>query len=52
MKVQYRGAWLDLTVTHEKLRIELEECADEILVVEVKEIPYRIEPGGALDIDL
>ncbi|KPJ84847.1 MAG: trehalose 6-phosphate phosphorylase [Gemmatimonas sp. SG8_17] len=52
MKVQYRGEWLDVTVTKDKLRIELEECADEILVVEVKEIPYRIEPGGALDINL
>jgi alpha,alpha-trehalase len=52
VKVQYRGEWLDLTITRERLHIQLDACADEFLVVEVKEIPYRIDPGGALDIDL
>ena len=52
LKVQYRGEWLELTVTHNNLHVTLEACADEVLVLEVKGVPHRIEPGGTLEIGL
>jgi alpha,alpha-trehalase len=52
VKIQYRGKWLDLTVTHEKMTIRLEESAEEFLIIEAKEIPHRIQPGAELAIRL
>jgi len=52
VKIQYRGKWLDLTVTQENMTIQLEESAEEFLVIETKGIPHRIEPGAELRIDL
>jgi len=52
VKIQYRGKWLDLTVTPDRMTIQLEESAEELLVIETKGIPYRIQPGEELGIDL
>ncbi len=52
VKIQYRGKWLDLTVTHQAMTLRLEESAEEFLLIEVKGIPHRIQPGAELRIDL
>jgi alpha,alpha-trehalase len=50
--VEYRGKWLDVAATHEKLHVELDDTAPEFLLLEAKGIPHRIEPGAILEIDL
>jgi alpha,alpha-trehalase len=50
--VQYRGKWLNMTATHEKLHVELDQSADEFLLLEAKGMPHRIEPGTTLEVDL
>ncbi len=50
--VEYRGKWVDVTVTHEELRLLMEPAADEFLVVEIKGITRRLEPGETLEISL
>jgi alpha,alpha-trehalase len=52
MGVEYRGKWLGLTVTHQKLHVELDRAAQEFLLFEAKDMPHRIEPGATLEIDL
>ncbi|MEJ2239755.1 MAG: glycosyl hydrolase family 65 protein, partial [Gemmatimonadales bacterium] len=52
VNIQYRGKWLDLTVTQDRMTIRLEESAEEFLVIEANGIPHRMEPGAELRIDL
>ncbi len=52
LKVQYRGKWIDLEVTQNKMRVQLEQIAAEFLLFETKGIPYRLQPGAALEVDL
>ncbi len=48
--VQYRGKWIDVTATHEKLHVELEPHAVEPLLLEVRGTDHTIEPGGMLEV--
>jgi len=51
-RVQWRGRWVDIDLTHERLRVLADRDLPEPLPVAVREVWYRIEPGAVLDVPL
>ena len=52
LNLKYRGRWVAITTTHEKLWVGLESQAERALTFESRGAEYTVEPGNAVEVDL
>jgi alpha,alpha-trehalase len=52
LHLRYRGQWLEVDVTPERMRIASPACGAEPVVVEVKDERFQLREGGVEEIDL